>query len=66
MPKLLALLDAQAPGVQVQIKSLPADPEDALAGGDVDLMIGIYRGESATIYRRPLFKEQTTSHAAIS
>jgi DNA-binding transcriptional LysR family regulator len=59
MPKLLALLDAQAPGVQVQIKPLPVDTEDALANGDVDLMIGIYSGTSTTIYRRALFAEQT-------
>ncbi len=59
MPKLLALLDAEAPGVQVQIKPLPIDTEDALAGGDVDLMIGVYAGSSATIYRRALFSEQT-------
>jgi DNA-binding transcriptional LysR family regulator len=59
MPKLLALLDAQAPGVQVQIKPLPIDIEDALANGDVDLMIGIYAGTSTTIYRRALFAEQT-------
>lgn len=59
MPKLLAVLDAQAPGVQVQIKPLPVDTEEALAGGDVDLMIGVYAGTSTTIYRRPLFAEQT-------
>ncbi len=59
MPKLLAVLDDQAPGVQVQIKPLPVDTEDALASGDVDLMIGVYRGASTTIYRRTLFSEQT-------
>jgi len=61
MPRLLALLDEQAPGVQVQIKPLPLDTEDALAGGDVDLMIGVYPGSSTptTIYRRTLFTEQT-------
>ena len=59
IPKLLASLDAQAPGVQVQIKPLPVDTEDALASGDVDLMIGVYSGASTTIYRRALFTEQT-------
>jgi len=59
MPGLLARLDAEAPGVQVQIRSLPVDPEEALAGGDVDLMIGVYLGASTTIYRRALFQEQT-------
>jgi len=59
IPKLLALLDAQAPGVQVQIKPLPVDTEDALASGDVDLMIGVYAGALTTIYRRVLFTEQT-------
>jgi DNA-binding transcriptional LysR family regulator len=59
MPRLLALLDAEAPGVQVQIKPLPVDTEDALASGDVDLMIGVYVGASTTIYRRVLFEEQT-------
>ena len=59
IPKLLALLDAEAPGVQVQIKPLPVDTEDALANGDVDLMIGVYSGASTTIYRRALFTEQT-------
>jgi DNA-binding transcriptional LysR family regulator len=59
IPKLLAVLDAEAPGVQVQIRPLPVDIEDALASGDVDLMIGVYAGEATTIYRRPLFTEQT-------
>lgn len=59
IPKLLALLDAEAPGVQVQIKPLPIDTEDALSNGDVDLMIGVYGGASTTIYRKPLFTEQT-------
>lgn len=58
MPRLLALLDAEAPGVQIQIKPLPVDTEDALAS-DVDLMIGVYAGASTTIYRRVLFAEQT-------
>lgn len=59
IPKLLAVLDEQAPGLQVQIKPLPVDTEDALASGDVDLMIGVYAGASSTIYRRTLFAEQT-------
>jgi len=59
VPKLLAVLDAQAPGVQVQIKPLPVDTEEALASGDADLMIGVYAGTSTTIYRRLLFAEQT-------
>jgi LysR family transcriptional regulator, transcriptional activator of nodD3 and syrA len=59
MPGLLALLDAEAPGVQVQIRPLPLDTEEALASGDVDLMIGVYAGASTTIYRRALFAEET-------
>lgn len=59
IPKLLAVLDVEAPGMQVQIRPFPVDIEDALASGDVDLMIGVYMGESTTIYRRPLFTERT-------
>jgi DNA-binding transcriptional LysR family regulator len=58
MPRLLALLDDEAPGIQVHIRPLPTDPDDALAG-DLDLMIGIYAGTSSTIYRRALFAERT-------
>jgi len=59
IPQLLAVLDEQAPGLQIQIKPLPADAEDALASGEVDLMIGVYMGSSSTIFRRPLFSEHT-------
>ena len=57
MPKLLAVLDAEAPGVQVQIRPLPVDTDEALVNGDVDAMVGVYHGSSATMYRRALFSE---------
>ena len=59
MPRLLALLDAEAPGVQVHVRPLPVDTEDALASGEVDLMIGVHAGASSAVYRRVLFAEQT-------
>lgn len=59
VPKLVATLDAEAPGVQIAIRPLPVDPDDALANGDVDLMIGVYKGSSPNMYRRALFDECT-------
>ena len=57
MPRLLAVLDAEAPGIQVNVRPLPVATDDALANGDVDLMVGVYTGTSANVYRRALFSE---------
>jgi DNA-binding transcriptional LysR family regulator len=59
LPKLLAALAAAAPGIQVVIQRLPIDTEDALASGEVDVMIGSYPGGATSIYRRLLFSEHT-------
>jgi DNA-binding transcriptional LysR family regulator len=59
LPRLLAVLEAEAPLVQVYVRPLPLDPEEALASGDIDAMIGVYAGTLTTMYRRVAFSETT-------
>ena len=41
LPKLLKLLELQAPGIEVQIKNFgPGNPEDALDSGEFDFAMG--------------------------
>ncbi len=58
LPSLLALLEREAPGIEVVVGRLPVDTDDALASGRVDLMVGRYVGSSPEVHRKVLFKEE--------
>lgn len=55
LPPLLAELERQAPGVDVQVVVPPAEPRHALEQGDIDLLIGPREPEQPGLYSRRLF-----------
>jgi DNA-binding transcriptional LysR family regulator len=58
LPKLLALLESEAPGIEIVLGRLPLDTDDALASGRVDIMVGRYAGSSPDVHRKLLFREK--------
>ncbi len=57
LPSLLAKLEREAPAIEVVVRQLPIDTDDALASGRIDLMVGRYFGDSADVHRKFLFRE---------
>lgn len=59
LPRLVAQLAKDAPGVDLWVVPLPADPAAALAAGELDLAIGVWSGVGwpTGIYQRALLDE---------
>ncbi|MEM9458798.1 MAG: LysR family transcriptional regulator [Myxococcota bacterium] len=55
LPPLLAELERQAPGVNIQVMVPPAEPRHALEQGEIDLLIGPREPEQPGLYSRRLF-----------
>jgi len=59
LPQLVALLAREAPNVDVWAVPPLEDPSDALAAGEIDAAVGVWRDRPwpAGIYMKPMFQE---------
>jgi len=59
LPGLMEQLAREAPGIDLWVVQLPDDSAHAMAAGDVDLVLGVWRHAEwpAGIFQKPLFDE---------
>ncbi|AJP56301.1 LysR family transcriptional regulator [Pandoraea vervacti] len=58
MPKLMATLAVQAPGVRiVTVDTTPREAQSAMAMGDIDLTLGLFTRFSSGFHQQRLFRE---------
>ncbi|MFJ2992352.1 LysR family transcriptional regulator [Pandoraea sp. NPDC087047] len=58
MPKLMATLALEAPGVRiVTVDTTPREAQNAMAMGDIDLTLGLFTRFSAGFHQQRLFRE---------
>ncbi|HEU4733037.1 MAG TPA: LysR family transcriptional regulator [Kofleriaceae bacterium] len=57
LPPLVERLAAQAPGITLQLRPPPVDLSDALAEGEIELVIGVFRDAPSGIRTEVLWKE---------
>jgi len=61
LPRLMHLLQEQAPGIDIRVRSLQLNaPEEPLDSGDVDLAFGFFADVPKRLNRRHLFTETMT------
>jgi len=57
LPRLLARLERDAPGLDVQVVAMGPDLHARLESGDVDLSIGVFDRAEAGLYRQTLYRD---------
>ena len=58
LPRLLARLERDAPGVRLRVRPVPTrDPQTLLEAGEVDLAVGYFTTLSAGFFQKRLFRE---------
>lgn len=57
LPRLIKLVTREAPGLDIELRTRPADPISQLQSGDLDLLIGVFPTAPAGFRRQRLYSD---------